>query len=132
MEKFGQWVNEFSKTPAGIIIASTLCAILFLMYLFAKTSIGRKALLELRTKATVTKAHADTTRENCEKELKEQKINAEEQFKYAFAIIKEERKEIFEVLKLIPNAKVKKFIKDHENIDIEELVKEKLNNSQNG
>lgn len=39
---------------------------------------------------------------------------------------------MFEVLKLIPNAKVKKLVKDYEDIDLKELVKERVKHSQNG
>lgn len=132
MEKFGQWINEFSNTKLGMIIGITISVLLVLAYIFSKTSIGRKALIELRAKATTTKSYADTTRKNVEEQLEKQKEEAEKQLALYEQYFNEFRQETFEVLKLIPNAKVKKFVKDHENIDLKELVKEQLNRSQNG
>ena len=132
MEKFGQWINEFSNTKLGMIIGITISVLLVLAYIFSKTSIGRKALIELRAKATTTKSYADTTRKNVEEQLEKQREEAEKQLALYEQYFNEFRQETFEVLKLIPNAKVKKFVKDHENIDLKELVKEQLNRSQNG
>lgn len=132
MEKVGQWINEFSNTKLGMIIGITISVLLVLAYIFSKTSIGKKALIELRAKATTTKSYADTTRQNVEEQLEKQKEEAEKQFALYEQYFNEFRQETFEVLKLIPNAKVKKFVKDHENIDLKELVKEQLNRSQNG
>lgn len=123
MEKFGEWVINFSNTKVGIIVASTLCVLLVLAYFFSKTSIGRKALLELRSKAVSTKAHAETTRENVEENLKKQKEENDKKLKLYEEYFDAYRKETFEVLKYVPNAKVKKFILEHENMSIEELVK---------
>ena len=132
MEKFGQWINEFSNTKLAMIIGITISVLLVLAYIFSKTSIGRKALIELRAKATTTKSYADTTRQNVEEQLEKQKEEAEKQLALYEQYFNEFRQETFEVLKLIPNAKVKKFVKDHENIDLKELVKESENHSQNG
>ena len=124
MEKFGQWFNEFCNTKVGIIIAATISVLLILVYIFSKTSIGRKALFELRSKALTTKAHAETTRENVENELKKQKENYEEQlqlYKEGFEFF---RNEIFEVLQFVPNKKVKDFVKNHKDIDLMKLIME--------
>lgn len=132
MEKFGQWINEFSNTKLGMIIGITISVLLVLAYIFSKTSIGRKALIELRAKATTTKSYVDTTKDIVVEELKKAKEDTEMKLKLYEKTFNEFRQETFEVLKLIPNAKVKKFVKDHENIDLKELVKEQLNRSQNG
>ena len=122
MEKFGNWVNEFAKTPAGIILAGALSFLLILIYVFSKTSIGRKALHELRLKATTTKTYAEVTRENLEKRLKEEKEINDKKLKEMSEVVELEREEMFEVLKLVPNAKVKKFVKDHENMSVNDLL----------
>lgn len=132
MEKFGQWFNEFSNTKVGIIIASTLCVIIILAYIFSKTSIGRKALFELRSKAQATKSYAETTKDTVIEELKKEKADTKKELALYEKYFDEFRKEVFEVLKFVPNAKVKKFVKDHENINLKELVKESENHSQNG
>lgn len=123
MEKFGNWVNEFAKTPAGIILASALALILVLIYIFSKTSIGRKALFELRSKAISTRSLVETHKENIEKEVKEHKEKTEEMAKEILNVVELERQEMFEVLKLVPNAKVKSFVKEHEKMSVEELLK---------
>lgn len=132
MEKFGQWFNEFSNTKVGIIIASTLCVIIVLAYIFSKTSIGKKALFELRSKAQATKSYAETTKDTVVEELKKAKEDTEIKLKLYEETFNEFRKEVFEVLKFIPNVKVKKFVQEHKNINLKELVKESENHSQNG
>ena len=122
MEKFGNWVNEFAKTPAGIILASALSTLLLLIYIFSKTSIGRKALFELRNKATTTKALVETHRTNVDNNLKEEKEKNDKKLKEILEVVELERQEMFEVLKLVPNAKVKKFVKDHENMSVNDLL----------
>ena len=122
MEQFGNWVNEFAKTPAGIILASALAFILVLIYIFSKTSIGRKALIELRSKAIATRALVETHKENVEKEIKEHKEKTKEEIKKILNVVELERQEMFEVLKLVPNAKVKNFVKEHENMSVEQLL----------
>ena len=123
MEKFGNWVNEFAKTPAGIIIASALSVLLLLVYIFSKTSIGRKALNELRFKATSTRSLVETHKENVEKEVKKHKEETKEKAEKILEVVELERQEMFEVLKLVPNAKVKKFVKEHENMSVNDLLK---------
>ena len=122
MEKFGQWINEFANTKAGIIIASAFSALLLLIYVFSKTSIGRKALNELSLKATTTKSYAEVTRENVEKRLNEEKETNDKKLADALLMLEEERKEMFEVLKLVPNAKVKNFVKKHESMSVNDLL----------
>lgn len=122
MEQFGNWVNEFAKTPAGIILASALSILLLLIYFFSKTSIGRKALLELRSKAISTRSLVETHKENVEKQVKEHKEKTEEKVKEILNIVELERQEMFEVLKFVPNAKVKKFVKEHENMSVNDLL----------
>ena len=123
MEKFGQWLNEFSNTKVGIIIATTISVLLILVYIFSKTSIGRKALIELRSKAITTKSYVETTKEVIVEELKKQKEKTEKELELYKSYFESFRQETFEVLKVIPNAKVKKFVKDHENLSVDELVK---------
>ena len=134
--KFGQWLLDFSNTEVGKIISMvvgiTISVLLILAYIFSRTSIGRKALLELRSKATTTKALVDTHKENTEKEFADYKEQVEQKLALYEEMFNEFKKETFEVLKLVPNAKVKKFVKDHENIDLKELVKERVKHSQNG
>lgn len=132
MEKFGQWINEFSNTKLGMIIGITISVLLVLAYIFSKSSIGRKALLELRSKAATTKSYVETTKDVMVEELKKAKEDTEIKLKLYEETFNEFRKETFEVLKLIPNAKVKKLVKDYEDIDLKELVKEKVKHSQNG
>ena len=122
MEKFGQWVNEFAKTPAGIILASALSILLLLIYVFSKTSIGRKALHELRNKATTTRSLVETHKENIEKEVKSHKEETKCELEKVLNALEIERQEMFEVLKLVPNAKVKKFVKDHESMSVNDLL----------
>ena len=132
MEKFGQWINEFSNTKVGIIIATTISVILVLAYIFSKTSIGRKALIELRSKATTTKALVETHQENTKEELKKQKEDAEKELELYKSYFDSYRQETFEVLELVPNAKVKKFVKDHKNLSVKELIEKYKKDAQKG
>ena len=132
MEHAKEIIEIIFNSKVGMIIAITISVILVLAYIFSKTSIGRKALIELRAKATTTKSYVKTTKNVMVEELKKAKEDTEIKLKLYEETFNEFRKETFEVLKLVPNAKVKKFVKDHENINLKELVKEQLNRSQNG
>lgn len=132
MEHTKEIVEIIFNSKVGIIIAITISVLLVLAYIFSKTSIGRKALIELRAKAQTTKSYVETTKDVMVEELKKEKENTEKQLTLYEKYFDEFRKEVFEVLKFVPNAKVKKFVKDHENINLKELVKESENHSQNG
>lgn len=132
MEHAKEIVEIIFNSKVGIIIATTISVLLVLAYIFSKTSIGRKALLELRSKAQATKSYAETTKDTVIEEVKKEKENTEKELALYEKYFDEFRKEVFEVLKFVPNAKVKKFVLEHENINLKELVKESENHSQNG
>jgi len=132
MEHAKEIIEIIFNSKVGIIIAITISVILILAYFFSKTSIGRKALFELRAKAQTTKSYAETTKDVVVEELKKAKEDSEIKLKLYEETFNEFRKEMFEVLKFVPNAKVKKFVQEHENINLKELVKESENHSQNG
>lgn len=123
MENIERIINIIFNSKVGIIIASTVSILLILAYIFSKTSIGRKALHELRLKATSTRSLVDTHRTNVDNNLKEEKEKNDKKLKEILEVVELERQEMFEVLKLVPNAKVKKFVKDHEIMSVEELLK---------
>ena len=132
MEKFGQWLLDFSNTKVGIILASALSVLLLLIYLFSKTSIGRKALIELRSKAATTKSYAEATKDAVIETLKKEKEATQNELKICKEQFESYRQETFEVLKLVPNKKVKEFVKEHENMSVEELVKKYVKDAQKG
>lgn len=122
MEHAKEIIEIIFNSKVGIIIAITISILLILAYFFSKTSIGRKALIELKSKATTTKALVETHQENTKEELKKQKEDAKKELELYKSYFETFRQETFEVLKYVPNAKVKKFVQEHENLNIKELV----------
>lgn len=114
------WFLEFSKTPLGTAICIGLFILVVVIYIFTQTSIGKKTLRNLKLRADIVdqdlKEHKESVKKDFDNEKQELKIELEKA-KKELANFKEE---VFSVLKLIPNKKVKNLIKDYE---IKELSK---------
>lgn len=109
-----EWFLEFSETTVGRIIAIGVFVLFCVVYIMSYTSVGKKALIELRTRAN----NVDKKLKEKEKELEEKHKKFEEQAneKYARLEQKCEMYESFvcETLKYINNKKVKESIKKFE------------------
>lgn len=123
------WFIEFSNTPLGKIIAIGLFVIFCVIYIMSYTSVGKKALTELRTRAT----NVDIKVKKYKEELEEQYDKFKEEQDKKVVELKEENAELKEfickTLKSINNKKVKEAIKKYE---MEQLTTNNENNAQKG
>lgn len=108
------WFLEFSETPVGRIIAIGVFALFCVVYIMSYTSVGKKALIELRTRAD----KVDKKLKEKEKELEEQYKKFEEKQNEKLALLEQKNNKyeefICETLKYINNKKVKESIKKFE------------------
>jgi len=130
MEDFKEIVNIIFNSKVAEIISIAICVILVFAYIFSKTSIGKKSIFKLTSLGNSTKSYVETIQENTENELKKQKEEYENElnlYKECFYMF---RDEVFEVLELVPNKKIKEFVKEHKDTDLIQLVKKHENKAQ--
>lgn len=122
MENFKEIINIIVNSKVGVVVATAVSVILVLAFVFSKTSIGRKALNELRDASVTTRSLVDTHRENVENQQKKEKEKVDNELKAITEAVECERQEFFEVVGFIKNAKVQQFIQDHKNMSVKELI----------
>jgi len=119
-ERFTTWLTNVSHNPVFISIVSILSGLVSVLIIISQTSVGRRALLELRklgrkTQDKVTEIDGKVssrlkTVDNRLQELKVEKDKffkeAEDKFKVFYNQFDFYETEIIETLKLIPNKKV--------------------------
>lgn len=123
MEHAKEIINIIFNSKVGEIIAIAICALVVFAYIFSRTSIGKKAIFKLTTLSNTTRSYVDTTKENIETKVENYKNKAEEKSELCKQYIESFRQEMFDVLKYVPNAKVKKFVLEHESLSVEDLIK---------
>lgn len=108
------WFLDFSETPVGRIVAIGVFALFCVVYIMSYTSVGKKALIELRSRAD----RVDKKLKDKEKELEEQRKKFEEEQNKKIALLEQKCNKYEEficgTLKYINNKKVKESIKKFE------------------
>ena len=118
-------IEEFWNKPVPIIGFTVGAIIIGVLMILEKTSIGKKALKELRAKYEEIKNSADAMKNVCDKLLDEKDSIIEEmkkEYETKLAIIQEQRNKEKEIIiavgRNINNVKIQKIIDEYEKTDV--------------
>ena len=110
------WLIEFSKTPVGAIIFIGLYVVVCIFVIFAHTSIGKKALNELRMSRDNVEKDVEEHKESVKKELENTKSDLENEIKALYTEIDELKTWISGALKIIHNKKLQEYLGEIPNV----------------
>ena len=118
---------EFAKTPLGTAIAIGLYCVVLAIYLFSKTSLGKKSLFIIKERVSFLTDKFKEHQEETSKELKLQRDFYEEKLALQEAKHNKFKEFVLSSLKYINNKKLKESI---ENFELSEIPNEHENNAE--
>ena len=114
MKEFAQWVQNFINSPVGTAIVSASLSFVYLLVLFAKTSLGKKLFNRVEAKyddvlktAKDYKAEAIKQREQAENKFLELKDEYEKKLSAVVSFFEKVEGTLLDALETIPNEKVR-------------------------
>ena len=125
-EEFTQWLTNVTNNPTFIALMSILTTVGSILVIISKTSFGKKAILKLTQLAEVSRTEITKIQETVNEEKEKLEKRADElteaysnftahldtQFKVFFNQFDFYETQMYEILKLVPNAKVQEKLEE--------------------